>query len=89
MSCRFRICGAVAKKYYQEINALNTRYTIKIKSIETNAFYPFHFTFFPVIPGQDFMKKAGDNPALNFYTTPCASMASATFTKPAMFAPFT
>lgn len=24
-----------------------------------------------------------------YYTTPCASIASATFTKPAMFAPFT
>ncbi len=24
-----------------------------------------------------------------FYTTPCASIASATFTKPAIFAPFT
>lgn len=47
------------------------------------------FYFLPIFPGQDLSKKAGDNPAFNFYTTPCASMASATFTKPAMFAPFT
>lgn len=33
-----------------------------------------------------------DNPDKNgylFYTTPCASIASATFTKPAILAPFT
>ena len=46
------------------------------------------FYFFSHYPGTGFMRKAGDNPAF-FYTTPCASMASATFTKPAIFAPFT
>ncbi len=47
------------------------------------------FYFFSHYPGTGFMKKAGENPALFFYTTPCASIASATFTKPAIFAPFT
>lgn len=35
------------------------------------------------------MKSVMKNKYEKFYTTPCANIASATFTKPAMFAPFT
>ena len=55
-------------------------------------FRPFPFNLlFPIFPGQVLSKKnPGSFPGFDiFYTTPCANIASATFTKPAMFAPFT
>lgn len=46
--------------------------------------------FFPLPRDRFYHKKSPrDFTDFLFYTTPCANMASATFTKPAMFAPFT
>jgi|GEM_PF-2043473 len=58
------------------------------KSIGTANAFSF-ILLFPVFPGQDLTKKPGNFPDFIFYTTPCASIASATFTKPAILAPFT